>query len=67
LPNKDKTFICCGLHRYKAVMKNIVGSKLIINSSEGKSWLSWSNNGPKTDINSLNILIDWLVTAGKYN
>ncbi|MFN9982036.1 MAG: hypothetical protein ACK53Y_19075, partial [bacterium] len=67
MPNKDKTFICCGLHRYKAVMKNIVGSKLIINSSEGKSWLSWSNDGPQTGVNSLQILLDWITTAGNYS
>jgi hypothetical protein len=35
--------------------------------TEGKSWLSWSNDGPNAYVNSLQVLLVWMTTAGNYN
>ena len=59
--------ICCGLRCYKNVLKTITVSKPCNPSNDGKTWLSWSNDGPKTGINSLKILLDWLTTHGNYS
>jgi hypothetical protein len=68
LPIKDnKVFICCGLRCYKSVIKHIAGVKQSNTSNDGKSWLSWSNDGPQTGINSLQILLDWITMAGNYS
>jgi len=68
LPIKDnKVFICCGLRCYKSVIKHIAGAKQNNTSNDGKSWLSWSNDGPQTGVNSLQILLDWITTAGNYS
>ncbi len=34
---------------------------------DGKSWFSWTNDGPNASINSLQILLDWISTPGNYN
>jgi hypothetical protein len=33
----------------------------------GKSWFSWTNDGPNANINSLQVLLDWISTPGNYN
>jgi len=35
--------------------------------SDGKTWFSWTNDGPNADVNSLLVLLDWLSTPGNYN
>jgi hypothetical protein len=68
LPIKDnKVFICCGLRCYKSVIKHIAGAKQNNTSNDGKSWLSWLNDGPQTGVNSLQILLDWITTVGNYS
>jgi hypothetical protein len=59
--------ICCGLRCYKSVVKSITVSKPCNPSNDGKTWLSWSNDGPEAGINLLKILLDWLTTHGHYS
>jgi hypothetical protein len=35
--------------------------------TDGKSWFSWTNDGPNADVNSLQVLLDWISTPGNYN
>ena len=37
------------------------------NAPEQKTRLSWTNDGPDTSNNSLQILLEWLTTPGNYN
>lgn len=34
---------------------------------EGKSWFSWTNDGPNANVNSLQVLLDWMTIPGNYN
>jgi hypothetical protein len=68
LPIKDnKVFIYCGLCCYKSSIKHIAGVTQSNTYNDGISWLSWSNDGPQTGINLLQILLDWITMAGNYS
>jgi hypothetical protein len=47
------------------VTKHSAGAKHSYSANEGKSWLSWPNDGPQTGLNSL-ILLDWIMMARNY-
>lgn len=36
-------------------------------AAEVKSWFSWTNDGPNNNVHSLQVLLEWLTTAGNYN
>lgn len=48
-------------------MKTIKEGESNQQQSEGKSWLSWTNDGPNATVNSLQVLLDWMTTPGNYN
>ena len=48
-------------------MKTLYVGNSASNTTEQKTWLSWTNDGPDASVNSLQILLDWLTTPGNYN
>lgn len=36
-------------------------------AAEVKSWFSWTNDGPNSNVHSLQVLLDWMTTAGNYS
>jgi len=48
-------------------MKTLYVANSASNTTENKTWLSWTNDGPDASNNSLKILLDWLTTPGNYN
>jgi hypothetical protein len=48
-------------------MKTLYVGNSASNTTEQKTWLSWTNDGHDASVNSLQILLDWLTTPGNYN
>jgi hypothetical protein len=34
---------------------------------EPKSWFSWTNDGPNSNVHSLQVLLEWLTSPDNYN
>jgi hypothetical protein len=48
-------------------MKSVKDAEKKLPAAEPKSWFSWTNDGPNSNIHSLQVLLDWLTSPGNYN